>query len=140
METGLWLDFLGIRMVSDRAAGMAFKINLITPDNNEKYLIELRNSTLNNIKGFQDKNPDLTITINRSDLDLVMMGVKTMDDMIADGTATTKGDKSIIDKLKSTLIHFELRFEILPGTVPVGGQQLVRNPFQQDMPAVIGAD
>jgi alkyl sulfatase BDS1-like metallo-beta-lactamase superfamily hydrolase len=140
MGTGLWLDFLGIRMVSDRAAGMAFKINLITPDNDEKYLIELNNSTLNNIKGFQDKNADLTVTINRSDLELVMMGVKTMDDMIADGTAKTKGDKSIIDKLKSTLLHFDLRFEILPGTVPVGDQQLVRNPFQQPMPAVIGAE
>ena len=140
MGTGLWLDFLGIRMVSDKAAGMAFKINLITPDNDEKYLIELNNSTLNNIKGFQDENADLTITINRSDLDLVMMGVKTMDDMIADGTAKTKGNKSIIDKLRSTLIHFDLRFEILPGTVPVGDQQLVRNPFQQDVPAVIGAE
>jgi len=140
MGTGLWLDFLGIRMVSDKAAGMAFKINLITPDNDEKYLIELNNSTLNNIKGFQDENADLTITINRSDLDLVMMGVKTMDDMIADGTAKTKGDKSIIGKLKSTLLNFDLRFEILPGTVPVGDQQLVRNPFQQPMPAVIGAE
>jgi alkyl sulfatase BDS1-like metallo-beta-lactamase superfamily hydrolase len=140
METGLWLDFLGIRMDSDKAAGMEFKINLITPDNNEKYLIELSNATLNNIEGFQDKNADLTITINRSDLDLVMMGVKTLDDMIADGTAKTKGDKSIIEKLKSTLIHFEMRFEILPGTVPVGDQQLNRNPFQQDMPAVIGAE
>jgi alkyl sulfatase BDS1-like metallo-beta-lactamase superfamily hydrolase len=119
---------------------MAFKINLITPDNDEKYLIELNNSTLNNIKGFQDENADLTITINRSDLDLVMMGVKTMDDMIADGTAKTKGDKSIIGKLKSTLLNFDLRFEILPGTVPVGDQQLVRNPFQQPMPAVIGAE
>jgi alkyl sulfatase BDS1-like metallo-beta-lactamase superfamily hydrolase len=140
METGLWLDFLGIRMDSGKAAAMEFSINLITPDNGEKYLIELRNATLNNIEGYQDENADLTITINRSDLDLVMMGVKTLDDMIADGTAKTKGDKSIIDKLKSTLIHFELRFEILPGTVPVGDQQLVRNPFQQPTPAVIGSE
>ncbi|MBW1789154.1 MAG: MBL fold metallo-hydrolase, partial [Deltaproteobacteria bacterium] len=109
-------------------------------DNGEKYLIELSNSTLNNIEGFQDENADLTVTINRSDLELVMMGVKTLDEMIADGTAKTKGDKSIIDKLRSTLIHFDLRFEILPGTVPVGEQQLVRNPFQQDTPAVIGAE
>jgi alkyl sulfatase BDS1-like metallo-beta-lactamase superfamily hydrolase len=82
----------------------------------------------------------LTITINRSDLDLVMMGAKSMDEMIAAGTAKTKGIKGVIDKLKSTLIHFDLRFEILPGTVPVGEQQLVRNPFQQDVPAVIGAE
>jgi len=140
MTTGLWLDFLGIRMVSDKAVGMEFSINLVTPDNGEKYLIELSNSTLSNIEGFQDENADLTVTINRSDLDLVMMGAKTMDDMIADGTAKTKGDTSVIDKLKSTLIHFELRFEILPGTVPVGDQQFNRNPFQQDMPAVIGAE
>ncbi len=140
METGLWLDFLGIRMASDKAAGMEFTINLITPDNGEKYLIELSNATLSNIEGFQDENADLTVTINRSDLDLVMMGVKSLDEMIADGTAKTEGDTSVIDKLKSTLIHFELRFEILPGTVPVGDQQLNRNPFQQDMPAVQGAE
>jgi alkyl sulfatase BDS1-like metallo-beta-lactamase superfamily hydrolase len=140
METGLWLDFLGIRMDSDKAVGMEFTINLITPDNGEKYLIELSNSTLSNIEGFQDENADLTVTINRSDLDLVMMGVKPLADMIADGTAKTKGDTGVIDKLKSTLIHFDLRFEILPGTVPVGDQQFNRNPFQQDMPAVIGAE
>jgi alkyl sulfatase BDS1-like metallo-beta-lactamase superfamily hydrolase len=140
MGTGLWLDFLGIRMDSDKAVGMDFSVNLITPDNGEKYLIELSNSTLSNIEGFQDENADLTVTINRSDLDLVMMGVKSLDEMIADGTAKTKGDTSVIDKLKSTLIHFELRFEILPGTVPVGDQQFNRNPFQQDMPAVIGAE
>jgi alkyl sulfatase BDS1-like metallo-beta-lactamase superfamily hydrolase len=119
---------------------MEFTINLITPDNGEKYLIELSNATLSNIEGYQAKDADLTITINRSDLDKVMMGIKTLDEMIADGTAKTKGDKGIINKLKSTLIHFDLRFEILPGTVPVGKQQLSRNPFQQDMPAIIGAE
>jgi alkyl sulfatase BDS1-like metallo-beta-lactamase superfamily hydrolase len=140
MTTGLWLDFLGIRMVSEKAAGMEYTINLITPDNGEKYLVELSNSTLSNIEGFQNENADLTITINRSDLDMVMMGVKTLDEMIASGVAKTTGDASIIEKLKSTLIHFDLRFEILPGTVPAEKQQLNRNPFQQDMPAVIGAE
>ncbi|MCK5677091.1 MAG: hypothetical protein KAH72_01255 [Flavobacteriaceae bacterium] len=140
MDTGLWLDFLGIRLVSEKAAGLDFKINLITPDNGEKYLVELSNSTLNNIEGFTDSDADLEITINRSDLDLVMMGVKTMDEMIVDGTAKTKGNVDVINQLKSVMIHFELRFEMLPGTVPVGEQQLNRNPFQQDMPAVIGAE
>ena len=69
-----------------------------------------------------------------------MMGVKTMEEMIDNGTAKIQGDKSVIEKLKSTLIHFELRFEILPGTVPVGDQQYNRNPFQQPMPAVVGAE
>jgi alkyl sulfatase BDS1-like metallo-beta-lactamase superfamily hydrolase len=108
MNTGLWLDFLGIRMVSDKAAGIEFSINLITPDNGEKYLIELSNSTLNNIEGFTDSDADLEITINRSDLDLVMMGVKTLDKMIEDGTAKTKGNVDIINQLKSVMIHFAI--------------------------------
>ncbi len=140
MTTGLWLDFLGIRLDSKKAAGMEFTINLITPDNGEKYLVELSNATLSNIEGFQDGNADLTITINRSDLDLVMMGVKTLDEMISSGVAKTEGDTGIIEKLKSTLVQFDVRFEILPGTIPVEKQQYNKNPFQQEMPAVIGAD
>ena len=61
METGLWLDFLGIRMVSEKAAGMEFTINLVTPDNGEKYLVELSNASLSNIERFQADNADLTI-------------------------------------------------------------------------------
>ncbi len=140
MTTGLWLDFLGIRLDSKKAAGMEFTINLITPDNGEKYLVELSNATLSNIEGFQDVNADLTITINRSDLDLVMMGVKTLDEMISSGVAKTEGDTGIIEKLKSTLVQFDVRFEILPGTIPVEKKQYNKNPFQQEMPAVIGAD
>src|SRR5262245_55536442 len=33
------------------------------------------------------KNPDLILTINRSDLEQTMMGVKTLEARIADGTA-----------------------------------------------------
>ncbi len=60
--------------------------------------------------------------------------------MIANGTAKTKRDVEILNQLKSVMIHFELRFEILPGTVPVGDQQFSRNPFQQELPAVIGGE
>ena len=57
---------------------MRFTINLITPDNGEKYLIELENATLTNIQGFQADKADLTLTINRSDLEQTMMGLKTL--------------------------------------------------------------
>ncbi len=61
-------------MDPSKAEGMRFVINLVTPDNGEKYLVEMSNATLTNIKGFQASKPDLTITLNRSDLNLVMMG------------------------------------------------------------------
>ena len=47
---------------------MRFTVNLITPDNDERFLIELANATLTNIKGFLAPRSDLTLTINRSDL------------------------------------------------------------------------
>lgn len=40
------------------------------------------NATLNNIEGFLADDPDLTITINRSDLELVMTGEKSLEAQI----------------------------------------------------------
>ncbi|MGA7544606.1 MAG: alkyl sulfatase dimerization domain-containing protein [Methyloceanibacter sp.] len=116
MSTELFLNFLGIRMDSRKAEGMRFTINLITPDNGEKFLVELENATLTNIKGFLADKPDLTLTINRSDLEQTMMGAKTLDAQIADGTAKVEGDAGILKQLASTMVDFDPRFEIMPGT------------------------
>ncbi len=129
MSTGLFLDFLGIRMDSRKAEGMAFKINLVTPDNGEKYLVELSNETLTNIEGYQADDADLTITINRSDLEQTMMGAKKLADQIKDGTAKVKGDQKVLGQLGSMMTDFELGFEILPGTGgPARGEDL--NDFE----------
>jgi alkyl sulfatase BDS1-like metallo-beta-lactamase superfamily hydrolase len=95
---------------------MEFTINLIIPDNGEKFIVELRSATLTNIEGFVADDPDLTITINRSDLEAVMMGVKSLRAQIADGTAKAEGNSEIIGQLASTLVVFDPRFEIMPGT------------------------
>ena len=116
MSTELFLNFLGIRMDSRKAEGMRFTMNLVTPDNDEKFIVELENGTLTNIKGFLAPKPDLTITINRSDLERTMMGAKTLEAQIADGTAKVQGDASILKQLASTMVDFDPRFEIMPGT------------------------
>jgi alkyl sulfatase BDS1-like metallo-beta-lactamase superfamily hydrolase len=116
MSTELFLNFLGIRMDSRKAEGMRFTINLITPDNGEKFLVELENATLTNIKGFLADKPSLTLTINRSDLEQTMVGAKTLEAQIADGTAKVDGDASVLKQLASTMVDFDPRFEIMPGT------------------------
>lgn len=116
MTTGQFLDFLAIRMDGRQTSGMQFAINLVTPDNGEQYAIELSNETLTNIEGFQMPNPDLTLTVNRSDLEQVMMGVKTMMAMIEDGTAKVEGDATILARLGATMVDFDPRFPIMPGT------------------------
>ena len=130
MSTELFLNFLGIRMDSRKAEGMRFTINLLTPDNGEKFLIEMENATLTNIQGFQASKPDLTLTINRSDLEQTMMGAKTLEAQIKDGTAKTTGDISVLAKLASTMIDFDPRFEIMPGTKARGGEVAKADPFE----------
>lgn len=123
MSTELFLDFLGIRLDGRKAEELRLTINLITPDNGEKFAVELENATLTNIKGFLAKNPDLTITINRSDLEQTMMGQKTLEAQIADGTAKINGDASVLQKLAATIVEFDSRFEIAPGTKPVAERE-----------------
>jgi alkyl sulfatase BDS1-like metallo-beta-lactamase superfamily hydrolase len=129
MSTELFLNFLGIRMDSRKAEGMRFTINLVTPDNGEKFIIELENATLTNIKGFLADKPDLTLTINRSDLELTMTGVKKLEAQIADGTAKVQGDASILKQLASAMVDFDPRFEIMPGT-KAGGVVAKEDPYE----------
>jgi len=45
-----------------------------------------------------------------------MMGVKSLRAQIGDGTAEAEGNTEIIGQLASTLVVFDPRFEIMPGT------------------------
>jgi alkyl sulfatase BDS1-like metallo-beta-lactamase superfamily hydrolase len=135
MTTELWLDFLGIRLDSKKADGINFVINLVTPDNGEKYVVELSNATLTNIRGFQAGDADLTVTINRSDLEQVMMGAASFDEQINSGRARLVGDKKPYEQLKAMLVQFDLGFEILPGTA---ARDLTpeKNTFEYQPPAI----
>ena len=103
-------------MDSGQAEGMAFKINPVTPDNGEKYIVELSNGAVTNIESYQADDADLTSTIDRADLEQVMMGAKSLASQIKDGTAKAEGNQEILSQLASTMVEFELGFEILPGT------------------------
>ena len=135
MTTELWLDFLGIRLDSKKAEGIEFVINLVTPDNGEEFVVELSNSTLTNIVGFQAKDADLTITIDRADLEKTMMGAVSFDDQIKSGKAKLVGDSKPYEQLKTMLIQFDMGFEILPGTL---AKDLTpeKKTFEQEPPSI----
>jgi len=116
LSTGQFLDFLGIRLRSDLAAGREFTVNLVTPDTGETFVVELSNATLTNLAGFQAADPTLTMTVNRADLEQAMNGQRTVPELIADGRLRLEGDASVLQVLAESMVHFELGFEILPGT------------------------
>ena len=116
MTTELFLDFLTIRMDPRKAEGLEFTMNLVTPDNGEQFVTELSDATLTTLMGFQSETPDLTVTIDREDLEAVMIGKTRLVALIEDGTAKATGDASLLDQFAATLVHFEMGFEIMPGT------------------------
>jgi alkyl sulfatase BDS1-like metallo-beta-lactamase superfamily hydrolase len=136
MSTELWLNALGISLDGRRVAGQKFVINLVTPDNGEKFVVELSNSALTNIRGHVAKNANLTITVNRAELERVMGGAATFDQLISEGKAKFDGDRKPFDTLRGALVRFTPDFEMLPGTKKSPSSvPAVKDPMQAHEPA-----
>jgi len=136
-STELFLDYLGIQMDSRKAEGMKFKINLSTPDNGEKFVVEMSNATLTTIAGYQATDADLSITINRSDLEDLMIGSSKLADKVAAGKARLEGNSQVLAQLASTMVQWDNWFEILPGTKQKVAEQPKLDLFDDDDPFVV---
>lgn len=123
VPTALYLDYLGILLDPDKAAGMAFTINLRTPDNGEEFVLEMSNSTLTNVQGFQAADADFTVSLPSPKLLAVLLGATTFDALVQAGEATIDGDQQVFQQLRSALDQFPPHFELLPGTAPVPVQE-----------------
>jgi len=134
MSTELFLNFLAIKMDARRAEGLSFVMNLVTPDNGEQFVVELSNATLTNIQGYQADDATLTLTVNRSDLERVMGGTATLEQLLAEGVATAEGDLAILGQLAGLMVEFDPRFEIMPGT-----KLRTEIPEAEDFEAAVGA-
>ena len=104
-----------------------FTINLISPDNGERFGIGLSNATLTNLQGFQADNADLAISINRTDLEEAVIGSAPLQQQVADGVTTLVGDPASCTHLR-VAGPLRTRLEILPGTGG-GKSSSVTGPF-----------
>uniref|UniRef100_A0A0G4HBS2 Metallo-beta-lactamase domain-containing protein n=1 Tax=Chromera velia CCMP2878 TaxID=1169474 RepID=A0A0G4HBS2_9ALVE len=135
MDVGLWLDYLGIRLDPNRAEGLRpFKLTLtvvLEDGSEETYVVELSNSTLTNVKGFRVPagHKGLSLNVNRRDIQDVMCGTKTLIELIDAGQAHFEGDISLLRDVATCLVQFDMKFAIMPGTLPdvpqKNGAQLV---------------
>ena len=117
MTTSQWWDAVATRVDSALADGNDYIVNFITPDTNQNYVVEMSGGTLSNIEGYLAANPDAIVTMNRTDLDVVIMGQATLAEQLQNGNGTIEGDAAVLLSLASVLIEFTAGFEVLPGTV-----------------------
>lgn len=92
---------------------------MLTPDDGEQHVLELSHATLTNIQGHQAKDADLTITINRADLEPIMMRRATFASQAAARRASLQGNPQVLQQLMACLSDFDQYFEIMPGTKAV---------------------
>ena len=112
MDTELVFDYMGVRLNADRAEGKHFKINFVLPDRNEKIALELKNSHLNVMSDTQAADADLTLTVNRSDFDQLLMKTASFDNLMAQGKIQHQGDLKLIPQFFGMLDNFEYWFNI----------------------------
>ncbi|WP_207887623.1 alkyl/aryl-sulfatase [Pseudomonas sp. 30_B] len=113
MDTGLLFDYLGVRLNAQKVEGKDISINLILPDRNEKYLLELKNSHLNNIKGVQSDKAGQTVTIDRADLDRLILKQATGADLVAQGRLKVSGNPGLLKQLFEMADEFDFWFDIV---------------------------
>jgi alkyl sulfatase BDS1-like metallo-beta-lactamase superfamily hydrolase len=78
----------------------------------------LNNSALTSIRDFQIPNPDLTVTVNRSDIEKMLLGAASFEQLASAGKVRLEGDSRPLEQLRGMFVQFDIGFEILPGTMP----------------------
>lgn len=116
MTTSQWWDAVATRVDSSRADGTDFIINFVTPDTGQEFVVEMSGGTLTNIEGYQSAEADATITMNRSDLNTVIMGQASLASQLQAGVGTVQGNAQVLMNLAAVLVEFDSSFEIMPGT------------------------
>ncbi len=115
MTTAMFLDLMAIRLDTSKAGDDAFTFNLITPDNDEEYIVELSNGVLTNLQGYQADEVDLTLTIDRRNLDRIFLGETKLANLVEAGKAQADGDLAVIERMMSYQIQFDRNFQMVPG-------------------------
>ncbi|WP_144142236.1 alkyl/aryl-sulfatase [Paraburkholderia sp. BCC1884] len=113
MPLDMFLDYLGIRLNADRAAGKAVSFNLALTDTKENYLLGVENSALHYSKGKTSGNANATITMTRVDLNNIMLGQTNMQKLVMSGGAKIDGDSQKLGEFVSWLDNFEFYFNIV---------------------------
>jgi len=113
MSSELIFDFLGVRLNSLKALGHHFKINFIFPDRNEKFLLELANDHLNNIENIQDEHADLTVTIDRKDLNLLLLKQQSFEQLLKSKAMKLDGNGKVLGQLLMMMDEFPFWFNIV---------------------------
>ena len=112
MTMPLFFDYLAMRLNGAKAGDRRLTLDCVLPDTGETWTLLLRHGTLNHRRG-PDPAPDATLTINRADLNNVILRAVGIEQLLQDGVATVDGDPGELRALLELLDDFEFWFNIV---------------------------
>ncbi|HTU16061.1 MAG TPA: alkyl sulfatase dimerization domain-containing protein [Solirubrobacterales bacterium] len=111
MSTPLYFDYLGMRLNGQRAGDLRKTFVCVLPDLGETWTVMLRHGTLSHRPG-ESAEADATLTIDRSQLDRVILGQAGLTELAGQGKATIEGDADALNQLIDLLDEFDFWFNI----------------------------
>jgi alkyl sulfatase BDS1-like metallo-beta-lactamase superfamily hydrolase len=112
MTTQLFWDYLAMRLNGAEAGDRRITLVCELPDIEELWTLMLRHGTLSHRAGAESE-ADATVTIDRADLDRVILKAATLEELLGDGTARIEGDPAALHDLLGLLDDFDFWFNIV---------------------------
>ena len=113
MPIDLFLDYLAIQVNPKKADGKIARVKLVMPDTKQSFLVTLENSVINHIKSRDGQQVDVTLTLDRAELNNILLGQAKLPGLIAEGKAKVEGKQETLNDLLGSLEPFEFWFDIV---------------------------
>lgn len=109
MSVSTMLDFLGVRLIPEKVAGLSFSLNIQITDRKEKYALTLSRGTLTHLTGRTDPQAVATVSLSFEAIALIAVGTGAL----ADQDVTIEGDIVAVEALFAALDTFDPMFPVI---------------------------
>jgi alkyl sulfatase BDS1-like metallo-beta-lactamase superfamily hydrolase len=114
LPLGDYFDYLAIRLDAERAEGKRLALNWRFTDTDQRYLVNLENSTLTALEGAEDAQADATVTTTRATLDRISLQQLSFPQAIAEGAVRVEGIRpAALGELLGLLVTFPATFNVI---------------------------
>jgi alkyl sulfatase BDS1-like metallo-beta-lactamase superfamily hydrolase len=113
MSLEMYFDYLAVRLNGPAAADEELRFTATFSDLDVTYDLVVANGVLNHAKGRGDPGADAVLTLTRTALDDVTLGVATLDEKVDKGEIAIDGDRAAFTRFLGLLDTFEFWFDIV---------------------------
>ncbi len=110
MPLDLIFAYMGIQLDAQKANDKIITVIFEFPDINEKHTLFLENSVLNHFPDFADPKADVTVSLNRTTMNKILLKETTLEEAAKEGDVKLVGGQAKFIELMSCLVDLNKYF------------------------------